>query len=110
MAAWQPSSSLGVVDLMAAKLVPSGQALIYSTYLGGTDRDIGGLVAVDAAGDAYVGGSTIPPDFPLLNAFQTKGAAGKNYDAIIAKLSGAGALLYSTYLGGQRSDQANGIA
>ena len=39
------------------KLNPTGSALIYSTYLGGSNDDFGFGIAVDGAGNAYVTGS-----------------------------------------------------
>ena len=40
------------------KLNPTGTALVYSTYLGGTGDDTGSGIAVDTAGNAYVTGDT----------------------------------------------------
>ena len=60
-------------------------------------------------GAAYVAGSTTSSNFPVRGALQTKLAGGKN--AFVLKLNPAGnALVYSTYLGGNGSDVANGIA
>ena len=86
-----------------AKLNPSGSALVYSTYLGGSSNDDGIGIAVDAAGNAYVTGYTDLSDFPTLNPLQPlyKG----NQDAFVAKLNPTGsALVYSTYLGGSEAD------
>jgi hypothetical protein len=84
----------------------------YATYLGGTGSDGGAGIAVDSSGKVYVAGYTSSTNFPMLNAFQTSN--GGSQDAFVAKLnlaaSGATALVYSTYLGGSGSDQANGIA
>jgi hypothetical protein len=93
-----------------AKLNATGTALVYATYLGGSGNDYASAIAVDATGNAYVTGSTYSTDFPT-----TSGAAQRTYggggDAFVAKLSSTGsALLYSTYLGGNSADQANGIA
>jgi photosystem II stability/assembly factor-like uncharacterized protein len=60
----------GTVDPFAVKLSPDGSALIYSTYLGGSDDEDGSGIAVDADGDAYVTGYTFSKDFPVTNAFQ----------------------------------------
>ena len=69
-----------------AKINASGTALVYSTYLGGgsVDPDVGNGIAVDAAGNAYVTGSTSSADFPTVNAFQA--VLGGNLDAFVAKL------------------------
>ena len=88
--------------------------LAYSTYFGGATGDVEGeAIAVDAAGAAYVAGTTGSPNLPTLNAFQTK--AGGGQDAFVTKFgaySGTGtvALAYSTYLGGSGDDYASGIA
>jgi uncharacterized protein (TIGR03437 family) len=88
--------------------------LTYSTYLGGSNFDSAWDIAVDAAGVAYVAGSTSSANFPTANAYQA-GFAGGSYHAFVTKLnpdggSGAVTLVYSTYLGGRGSDYAYGIA
>ena len=91
------------------KLSPAGNALVYSTYLGGASDDYGIDVAVDGAGSAYVAGETLSTNFPVQSPFQaTRGGSG---DAFVAKLSPSGnALVYSTYLGGTLWDSSYGIA
>ena len=87
-------------DVYVAKLNPSGSGLVYSTLLGGGDRDIGYGIAVDADGAAYVTGLTASTNFPTtLGAFQFTRPG--NTDAFVTKLNPDGsALVYSTYLGG----------
>lgn len=103
-------------DAFVMKLDPSGRQ-VYSTYLGGSRDDAGLGIAIDAAGNAYIGGSTLSSDFPLKGAFQTsnKGPGGENNfiagDGFVAKLNPQGtALLYSSYLGGSKDDRVAGIA
>lgn len=97
--------SLPCFDGFVAMIDPSGSALVYSTYLGGTGMDQGGDIAVDASGNAYVTGFTNSDDFPTANPLQP--APGGFGDAFVAKLNPAGsALLYSTYLGGSDSEFA----
>jgi uncharacterized protein (TIGR03437 family) len=104
----QATNAGGYYDAFVAKLSAAGSALVYSTYLGGSARDYGNGIAVDAAGNAYVTGSTYSTDFPMANPFQTSRG---DFDAFVAKLNAAGsALVYSTYLGGSNSDYGNGIA
>src|SRR5439155_10364163 len=58
-----PPNSLGLcMDAFLAKLNSTGTALLYATYLGGSNYEAGTHVAVDAAGNAYVTGSTTSPD------------------------------------------------
>jgi hypothetical protein len=99
----------GSGDAFVAKLNAAGSALVYSTYLGGSDSDSATGIAVDGFGNAYVTGGTSSADFPTMNPLQpTIGGSG---DAFMAKLNVAGsALVYSTYLGGSDSDSATGIA
>lgn len=101
-------------NAFVSKLSANGAVLLYSTYLGGTGAtgDFGDSIAVDSQGNAYVVGSTSSSDFPTVNPFQaTERSAATN--AFVAKLNpSAGALLYSTFLGGTgtRGDFANGVA
>jgi Beta-propeller repeat len=93
------------------KLNPTGTALIYSTYLGGTSDTDAYAIAVDAAGNAYVVGRA-GPGFPTtLGAFQPVRRSIYGYNAFVAKLNSSGsALAYSSYLGGSSFDNAKGIA
>ncbi|MDP8981610.1 MAG: SBBP repeat-containing protein [Acidobacteriota bacterium] len=68
------SSVVGTLKAFAAKLSVAGDGLVYSTYLAGSNQDIGFAVAVDALGNAYVAGYSASADFPVTPAaFQTKG-------------------------------------
>ncbi|HEX5410279.1 MAG TPA: choice-of-anchor D domain-containing protein [Terriglobia bacterium] len=87
--------------------------LSYSTYLGGGEKDEANAIAVDAAGSAYIAGTTASADFPVANALQAKinRSLPSGTDAFITKLSPDGAsLVYSTFLGGTRSEIASAIA
>jgi hypothetical protein len=108
----QPANAGGALDVFVAKLNPTGSALVYSTYLGGSGEDFGNAIAVDSSGNAYVTGATGSTDFPTVNPLQSTNAGGQNgWDAFVAKLNPTGsALVYSTYLGGGGLDDGNGIA
>jgi uncharacterized repeat protein (TIGR01451 family) len=100
----------GNYDAFVTKLNPTGTALVYSTYLGGTSYDYGYGVAVDGAGNAYITGYTYSTDFPTTPGAYQPNYAG-NYDAFVTKLNPTGtALVYSTYLGGTNTDYGYGVA
>lgn len=94
--------------------------LSYSTYLGGNGADVGFGIAVDGAGNAYVGGQTGSSNFPTAGSVSCPSTAfpGSSYqcdrggvDAFITKLNADGsALVWSTYLGGSKSDLAYRLA
>lgn len=95
-------------DAFAAKLAPSGDALTFSTYLGGDDSDFARTVSLDRWGNMYVAGFTRSLNFPTLNPFQPSNAGGD--DAFLARLKPNGKLRYSTYFGGNGDDNAFGLA
>ncbi len=113
--AFQTTYGGGPDDAFVTKLNPAGSTLVYSTYLGGSGNDLGFGIAIDAAGNAYVTGSTSSANFPTSpGAFQTSfgGVGPLSFgDAFVTKLNLTGTgLVYSTYLGGSGDDEASGIA
>ncbi len=101
----------GQYDAFVTKLNPSGTALVYSTYLGGSRQEYAANVAVDASGAAYVAGDTVSADFRTPNGAQPVAPGGYGDDGFVAELNPGGtALVYGTYLGGTNIDQALGIA
>ncbi len=106
--AQQPANS-GTTDAFVAKLNPSGSALVYATYLGGSAVDRGRAIAVEA-GEAYIAGDTLSTNFPTTaGALATAAPAAGN--GFVTKLDAAGGTLaYSTYLGGTLVDVATAIA
>jgi Beta-propeller repeat len=115
-------TSLGSVhgNAFVAELNPAGNALVYSTYLGGSGNsrqgngDAGSGIAVDGAGNAYVTGFTDSADFPTQAPLQAGLGGSGATNAFVAELNPAGsALVYSTYLGGSGGvfvDEGTGIA
>jgi hypothetical protein len=108
--AFQPTRAGGYsADAFVTKLSASGRALVYSSYLGGSEIEQADAVAVDSAGNAFVAGHTASTDFPTANALQATNAGVS--DAFVTKLDAFGtALVYSTYLGGSGDDRARAIA
>ena len=104
------ASNAGSRDLFIAKVNPAGTALVYSTYLGGSNNDEGNGIALDGTGSAYITGYTSSTDFPTSNAIQGTHGGG-SWDAFVTKLNPSGsALVCSTYLGGNGDDYAQWIA
>jgi len=100
----------GDFDGVVVKLNAAGNALVYSTFLGGEENDSTEGVAVDTAGVAYVTGGTKSNGFPAtVNAYQ--GQRAGDTDAFLAKLNAAGSsLLYSSFIGGSGTDRASSVA
>jgi uncharacterized protein (TIGR03437 family) len=95
------------------KLSPAGNALLFSTYLGGSQSDVGYGITVDSAGNAYITGNTNSQNFPVVNPIETPPATGSSQPTgFVTKMSGNGsALIYSTYLGGANGEDIGyGIA
>jgi hypothetical protein len=106
----QPTNRSYYGTAFVSKINPSGSALVYSTYLGGSAQDYGTGIAVDSTGNAYVTGYTSSTDFPTMNPLQPVYGGG-NGDAFVAKINPKGsALVYSTYLGGSGGDSGGAIA
>lgn len=109
-AAYDTTFNGGEKDAFVAKVSPSGDSLIYSTFLGGGDDDEGLDIAVDQNGNAYVTGGTRSDDFPVTaGAFDT--SPNGNYDVFVAQLNPTGdTLAYSSFIGGSSYDMGRGIA
>ena len=110
--ALQPQNH-GLRDGFACRLTPDG-GFDYCTLLGGMLDDYAMAIAVDAAGAAYVAGTTYSGDYPLTpGAFQTTSQPPDNLgwpsDVFVTKLSpNGGSLVYSTYLGGRSTSCVGG--
>lgn len=76
---------------------------------GGTGNDRGTGIAMDAAGNGYVTGSTTSTDFPIVGAVTQTTFGGGAQDVFAAKISSGGALVYSTYVGGSGAEDQPGI-
>ena len=89
-------------DVFVTKFCPEGDALMYSTYLGGWEYDEAFDISVDSDGSVYITGYTASDDFPTVNAFQKEGHwTGNGPEGFITRFSPCGAsILFSTYLGG----------
>jgi hypothetical protein len=99
------------VDAFVTRLTPNGSALVYSTYIGGTDNlpnlpiESANALAVDSQGCATIAGWTCSPNFPTTpGAFDTTFNSG-NHCGFVTRLSPTGSsLVYSTFLDGTYSE------
>lgn len=97
-------------DAFIAKLNPSGTALVFATYLGGSGNDSAAGIAIDSGLNVVITGTTGSNDFPVANAFQAAQGTASDH-VFVSKVDSAGhSLLYSTYLGGSGSESAAGVA
>jgi hypothetical protein len=95
----------GTQDAFVVEFSADGSTLDYSTYLGGSNSQVGNSIAVDAAGEAIVAGTTQSTDFPMVNAYQPTISADAYgnwgmYGFLTKFAAGGSTLVYSTYLGG----------
>lgn len=100
----------GTSDVFVTKLNSTGTELIYSTYIGGKEDDVGYSIAIDIGGYAYITGWTKSTDYPTtLRAYQKKNKGLS--DVFVTKLSFNGNdLIFSTLLGGSYNDEGYSIA
>lgn len=106
--AFQATYGGGAQDGFLTAVDASGSALVYSTYLGGSDLEVGRAIAVSPSGQATFTGQTFSTDFPTSNPVQP--SLGGFTDAFVARFSATGTLVYSTYLGGSAGDVGSDIA
>ena len=96
-------------DAFVTKLTASGDAIAYSTFLGGAGQDRICSIAVDQEGAAYVVGDTQASDLAIVDAFQ--GAVGGSLEGLVAKIAASGeSWEYLSYLGGASDDTVTAVA
>lgn len=107
----QPYHAGGIFDAFVVKLAPDGSSFLYSTYFGGTSGDDGFGLAVDPYGELILTGHSHSDDLPLASPFQAQRYVDPELwesewqgDAFVARFSGDGELLSSSYLGGEGLD------
>jgi hypothetical protein len=100
----------GTSNIFVAKFNSSANTLEFSTYLGGNGTDYTAGVGVDTATNVIVAGTTNSSNFPTANAFQKAPSNAHNH-VFVSKLDPTGhTLLYSTYLSGNGTETAAGLA
>lgn len=106
-------NSGGSLDGFLLKLNPQCDALLFSTYLGGSDLDSFSDFSMSSSGDIFIAGSTESPGLATTGAFQ-ESLSRNSEDAFVAKISpaqgGGHQLVFLSYLGGSQRDSANSIA
>lgn len=106
LGAHQPHKSADF-DSFVFKLDPASNQLVFSTYFGGDDWDIGMGIATDDGGYVYVTGQTWSSNFPVTGHLQPS-SLGLS-DAFVARFDGGGGLDWSSYLGGSDSDLGSAV-
>ena len=107
------SVPLGDDEVFVAKLSTTGSGLLFSTYLGGSERDDvdelgGGSIRVGSDGSIFVTGGTRSADFPMKNPLQ--GVIAGDYDMFVTRIDPmTPELIFSTFLGGGKLDFASGL-
>ncbi len=99
----------GTRDAFVTKLNAAGNALVYSTYLGGSGVESGNAIALDSSNSAVIIGDTTSTNLATTaGVFQTR--SGGNQDVFVARLSPAGtAVTFMTYFGGSAVDHGAAI-
>lgn len=117
----RPQQVLPGADAYVTKLNSTGTARTYSTYLGGSGNDFGNAIAVDAAGAAYVTGTSDSPDFPFAiptgtaaarrGGAHTQGTPELFFDAFVTEINATGSdVVFSGFVGGSDFDEGRGIS
>ncbi|MGA1793488.1 MAG: fibronectin type III domain-containing protein [Thermoplasmatota archaeon] len=106
------TTNYGNFDIFVSKTSSDGSTLIFSTFVGGTDMEMGNGIRVDGSGNVFVTGFAYSDDFPT-----TSGAYNETHwnttmwmDVVVFKLSSTGtSLMYSTYVAGESDEEGRDI-
>ena len=102
------AANAGGVDVFVTKINKDMNALVYSTYLGGSANDFAAEVTVPDTENAMVVGMTTSSDFPTVPGLA---AIGGGVDAFVTRFNNAGSgLAYSSFLGGSGVDRGAAIS
>lgn len=105
----QASYGGGTADSFVMGLNSSATGVIYATYLGGSGTETLMSIDIDSSNNVVAVGGSTSTNYPMVAAFQgTYGGGGE--DATITKLNGAGAIVFSTYLGGTSIERTAAVA
>jgi hypothetical protein len=95
-------------EAFLSKISADGSSVLYSTFLGGSDKEFGMTLALDSTNNMIISGLTYSNDYPVTStAYDT---TYSNDDLFISKISSDGSsLIFSTFLGGSGWEQVNGL-
>lgn len=97
-------------DAFVTKISPAGDALVFSTFLGGRVSDVATSIVIDKDGGIAIAGNTDSPDFPLTAPYQATIKLGEQ-NSFLARLQPDGSgLVFSTYFGGSAHEMADALA
>ncbi len=102
------ASLAGGRDAFVSRLNAAGNALLFSTYLGGAGNDAALGIAVDPGGTVVVVGETASTNFPTQSAYSPTNAGG--VDGFLTRFSSSGSFLSSTFWGGAGDDRIRAVA
>jgi len=103
------TASTFLPEVFVAIINPNA-ALVYGTYFGGTGGDTPYAIALDAAGNIYVEGTTASTDFPATASAYQAALNGPSDTFLFEINTNSSAVLYATYLGGENGDDGRGLA
>lgn len=106
---YQLSPFGGMSDAFITKLVPEGNSIVYSNFIGGSAMEAGSAVTIDPNGYACIVGQTESPNFQVIKPYQS--SLKGTFNAFVTKFDPEGKYpaAYSTYLGGSNWDDGKGI-
>jgi len=108
---FQTSHGGGTLDIFVARISSDGSTLEAATLLGGSENDDAQGIAVNAAGDVFLTGSTRSDDFPVTAARAVQPDYGDGRDMVAVRLSpGLDRLIYSSFLGGGQEERGRAAA
>jgi hypothetical protein len=101
----------GTANVFVTKLNSAGSTVLFSTYLGGDGTDITAGVVADTAFNVVIAGTTTSSNFPTTTSAFQPARSNAGAHAFVTVLDAAGtALAYSTYLSGNGTESARGVA
>ena len=105
-----PPTSNASMDAVVVKIDARTGRIVWATRTGGSDWDAAGDLEVAKDGSVYVLGQTQSADFPTTPDAVQRKFGGPRRDAVLLKLDASGKIVYSTFLGGSKNDEATTLA